>query len=439
MSLSVESIGRGRRELGAELVDDRSGRGEAVGLDPLPDRVAVRRLDLRSEIGVEPLRLAGLGAELLLRLAEPLDLAVGEVERLEEQRLGHLVGAGLDHREAVLRADDDEVERGLLPVLRHRRVDDELAVDEPDPHCADRPEERERREHERRGGAVDAKDVVRHDHVRAEDGADDLHLVAEALRPQRPDRAVDHARREGGALAGASLALEEAAGDLARGVHPLFDVDRQREEVGAFAGLRASHCGGENHRLASANDDSAVRLLRELAGFEADLILSNLDGDLRPAFGRDTHKLSSTVLVEGGSSSQAVGRGGLARTSTLLIMELTAQAELLDEGAIALKIFLLQVVQEAATSSDELEEPAPGRVVLLVRAEMLSQLVDALREHRDLHLGVPVSAALRPCFVMSSCFASLVRAICPLLSFASRGSARAAKDVTRAGPGSRLG
>ena len=32
-------------------------------------------------------------------------------------------------------------------------------------------------------------------------------------------------------LAGAALALEERAGDLARGVHPLLDVDRQRQEV----------------------------------------------------------------------------------------------------------------------------------------------------------------------------------------------------------------
>ena len=180
-----------------------------------------------------------------------------------------------------------------------RRVDDELAVDEPDPHGPDGAEERKRRQHERRRRAVDAKDVVRDDHVGRQHGADDLHLVAEALRPERPDRAVDHARGEGGALAGASLALEEAARDLARGVHALFDVDRQREEVGALTGLRASHCGGENHRLARANDDSAVRLLREFAGFEADLLLSNLDGDLRPAIGRDTHKLSSTVLCGG--------------------------------------------------------------------------------------------------------------------------------------------
>src|SRR5206468_11960921 len=52
--------------------------------------------------------------------------------------------------------------------------------------------------------------------------------------------------------------------------------------------------------------------------------------------------------------------------------------------------------------------------------------------------GDPVSAASRPCFVMISCFASLVRANAPLLPVVSRGSARGAKErVARAGPGSR--
>ncbi len=305
LDVVVGRVHRDRRsEVGTELLDDRSRRGETVALDPLPDGVPLGRLDLGVEVGVEPLRLAGLRAEILLRLAEAADLAVRELERLEKQILRHLVGAGLDHGQAVLRADDDEVEGGLLPVLLQRRVDDELAVDQPDAHRADRPEERQRRQHERSRRTVDAENVVRGDEVGREHGADDLHLVAETLRPKRPDRAVDHPRSQGGALTRASLALEEAAGDLARGVHPLLDVDRQREEVGALAGLRASHRGGENHRLARANDDCAVRLLRELAGFEADLLLSNLDGDLRPAIGRDTHKLSSTVLVESGSSSQ---------------------------------------------------------------------------------------------------------------------------------------
>ena len=70
---------------------------------------------------------------------------------------------------------------------------EQLAVDPGDTHGADGPQERQGRDHERRGGAVDAEDVVGDDLVGREDRRDDLHLVLEALRPERPDRAVDHA------------------------------------------------------------------------------------------------------------------------------------------------------------------------------------------------------------------------------------------------------
>src|SRR5205085_10186538 len=87
----------------------------------------------------------------------------------------------------------------------------------------------------------------------------------------------------------------------------------------------------------------------------------------------------------------------LSQTSALLDMELAAQAELLDEGAVALEIVLLQVVEEAAAAADELEEPAARGVVVAVRPQMLGQLVDALGEHCDLHLrraGVGLAAAV---------------------------------------------
>src|SRR5205807_9678731 len=75
---------------------------------------------------------------------------------------------------------------------------------------------------------------------------------------------------------------------------------------GALAGLRPSHCRREHHRLAAADDDCAVRLLRELAGLEADLLVSNLDGDPSPTLGRDTHSivLHSACSLEGGSLNQ---------------------------------------------------------------------------------------------------------------------------------------
>jgi hypothetical protein len=284
------------RELGEDLVLDRAGLAEADLLDALPHRVAVRTLDLGGDVHVEPLRLARLPAQVLLRLAELADLLVSELERLEEDLLLDLARAGLDHRQAVLRADDDQVERRLLEILLVRGVDDELAVDAADADGADGAEERQRREHQRRRGAVDAEDVVRGDQVGGERGADHLHLVPEALRPERPDRAVDHPGRERRPLGRAALALEEAARDLPGGVGPLLDVDGEREEVRALPRLGAADGRREDHRVAAADDDGAVRLLGQLARLEGDLLAADLDGRRGNLPQYRAHTMSSTLL-----------------------------------------------------------------------------------------------------------------------------------------------
>ena len=204
-------LGGVERDVGADLVDDladdRLGGLQALRLDALPDRVAVRRLELCRQRRVDPLRLANLLTQIVDDVADALDLGVGELEREQHRVFRDLVGAGLDHRQRVARSDHDQVEIGILVGFLQRRVDDELAVDPGDAHCAHRAEERQRRDRERRGGAVDAEDVVAVDHVRREDGADDLHLVPEALRPERPDRAVDHPRGQGRPLGRLAFAL----------------------------------------------------------------------------------------------------------------------------------------------------------------------------------------------------------------------------------------
>jgi hypothetical protein len=64
----------------------------------------------------------------------------------------------------------------------------------------------------------------------------------------------------------------------------------------------------------------------------------------------------------------------------------------------------LEIVQEAATPPDELQQPATRVMIPLRRAEMLGQLVDR-RAHRDLTSGDPVSA-LRGRSWTISCFSS---------------------------------
>ena len=222
------------------------------------------------------LRLAGLLAQLVLGGDELLDRAVRDVERVEDLGLGHLAGAALDHQDRLFGAGDDEVHLGLLHRLL-ARVDDEVALDLADPDRADGLRERDVGDHQGGGGAVHREDVVRRVVVDRQRHVHQLGLTTPALGEERAQRAVDHAGDERALLAGTALALEEAAGDLARGVHPLLDIHRQREEVDVAQIARRG--GGQDARVAGGDDDGAGGLLGQLARLEGDLSSADLDGD----------------------------------------------------------------------------------------------------------------------------------------------------------------
>ena len=279
-----------RRQLGADLLDE-SGRFAQTGLgDAGAEALGVRLLQLGGQLGVEPLGLTDAAAQLFLRLAEFLDLGLGKREGFEHRLLGHLLGARLDHRQCLLGADHEQVERRALHLL-HRAVDNQLALDQADANRAHRPQEGQRRDHQRGRDAVDAKNVVRRHEVGGEHGGDALHLVAETFRPQRPDRPVGHARGQDRPFCRTTFALEETAGDLSSGVHSLLDVHGQREEVGALTSLRSSLRGREHHRVARANDHGAVCLLGELARLKNDFAIADGDRDGFKPSGSDTGHL----------------------------------------------------------------------------------------------------------------------------------------------------
>src|SRR5262245_35029607 len=105
------------------------------------------------------------------------------------------------------------------------------------------------------------------------------------------------------------------------------------------------------------------------------------------------------LFVEGGGLSQLPTVGARANFHPPAVgpLVLPPEAQLLDQGSIPLEILALQVVQEPAAASDELEQAAPRVMVLRVRAEMLRQLVDARGQQCDLHLrraGVGLTLAV---------------------------------------------
>ena len=147
-------------------------------------------------------------------------------------------------------------------------IDHQLAVEIAHLDRGDRALERDARDGQRGAGADDAQDgrivflVGRHDQVH------DLDVVAVVLGKQRPDGPIGHARGQGGLFAWAAFAFDEAARDLARGVHALFVFDGEREKVDASRGSGEETAVPSSSGVAIADEDGAVGQASEAAGLE---------------------------------------------------------------------------------------------------------------------------------------------------------------------------
>ena len=140
--------------------------------------------------------------------------------------------------------------------------------------------------------------------VGREDRDDELDVVLVALGEERPDRPVGQAGGQGGRLGRPGLALDEAAGDLARGVHPLLELDREREEVEAGPGI--GPVGGAEHQgVAVADGDGTAGEAGKLAGLDGQRAAT----ELRLESLRQGN--CSSLVVEEGDDLRQVGRLGL--------------------------------------------------------------------------------------------------------------------------------
>ena len=201
---------------------------------------------------------------------------VAGLERQNRLFFRHLLGAGLDHHDAVLAAGDDQVEAAFL-ALREGRVDDVLPVDQADADAGDRLLERHLRQRQRRGGAGDREHVavvldVGRDHER-----DDLRFEVPAGREERTNRPVDAAAGEDFLLGRLAFALEEAARNAARGVGIFAIVDGEREEVDSLARGVGMTRRDEHHGVALADDDRSVGLLGQFACLDGQGPLADLN------------------------------------------------------------------------------------------------------------------------------------------------------------------
>ena len=297
---TLELTGERLEQPGLDLVE----LGLALQLVGDDEGVGGLRLRGRLDGGVDVVLVVEEDRELLDRLGRFLgELGLGLDELLDEglrgvEAAGHdllgggllaagdelddlLGGLGLDHHDRDVTGlghatGHDHVEDGVLE-LRVRRERDPLALDEGDADAADRAGERQAGElgGQRRG--VDRQHVVGHVGVERHHGDDDLDLVAQTLLEGRAQRPVDQAAGEDRVLARATLGAEEGAGDLAHGVHPLLDVDREGEEVEVVLRRLAGGRRREQHGLVvDVGRDGAGGLTGQQAGLELDGALAEL-------------------------------------------------------------------------------------------------------------------------------------------------------------------
>ena len=66
---------------------------------------------------------------------------------------------------------------------------------------------------------------------------------------------------------------------------------------------------------------------------------------------------------------------------------LLTQFQLLGYGLVASEVSGLEVIQEPTALANHHKQSAAGTVVLEILLEVLGQVVDALGEQRDLHVG----------------------------------------------------
>ena len=192
---------------------------------------------------------------------------MAEADGAQHDFLGQLMGFRVDHQHAFLRTGEHQVQLGGGDLFL-QRVQDVFAILVANARRTDRAHEGHAGEGQRRGSTDHRDDIGVILEIVAENGTDDLRLVAVGGVKQRADRTVDQSGGQNLLLRRPALALEEAAGDLARGESLFLIIHGEREEVLPFL-RRLGADGGAQHRcLAIGGHHGAMRLTRDLASLQ---------------------------------------------------------------------------------------------------------------------------------------------------------------------------
>ena len=382
-----------------ELVRHAHGLTDAVFLAELGDPAEKHGIVLvRGEGHLFP---AAQGDEFVLGLDEGHDLGAAPVKGVDDHVLGHDVGLAFDHGEGGAARGEDNVDVALF-AFGDGGVENELAVDAAHAGADDRSVEGQRGEADGGGSACHGQNVGVVFLVSGDDRGQNLHVLLQALGEERTNRAVDEAGDEGLTLGGTSdLAAEIAAGNAAGCVHALGVFDGEGEE--ALVGFQSGGAdGNEDNGAAALQADGAVGLIGDAAVLENEFLAGHTGGDAdrvedilehgSPCGGRGIREKEACLPRFPGYpfARWAPGEDGRGKEKGALRplhqhrMQLLAQAELVDEGTVALDVLGLEVIEDVAAGADELQKAGAGVEVLLVHLEVFGEAFDAGGQEGDL-------------------------------------------------------
>src|SRR5262245_59422422 len=153
-----------------------------------------------------------------------------ELQRIQELHFRQLIGGAFDHDDVVFGADVDQVEV-TMHAIGVSGIGNELAVDAADPNRTDWSLERNVGNAQCGGGAVDRQNIRIVFAIGAEQNGNNLSVVKVALRKERAQWPVGHARGERLLFCGTSLAFEVTARKLSCRRRFLAVVDGEGEEI----------------------------------------------------------------------------------------------------------------------------------------------------------------------------------------------------------------
>ena len=164
----------------------------------------------------------------------------------------------------------------LVFCSRDGGIGDELPLEQTDAHRGDGLVERQVGNEGGSRGAGDGDDVGIVLAIGGKHGGDDLRFIAPGFGKQRAHRPVDQARGENFALRRAAFALEESAGNFARGIGVLAVVHGERKKI-AIVGLVSMQAVTSTCGVAILRHNGAVGLLGQFAGFERQRTSADFD------------------------------------------------------------------------------------------------------------------------------------------------------------------